>query len=209
LIPYTAPSFNAQAFNCPHCQAYSNQIWHIINRHSRTGTTNVPDLHLALCTHCSQYSLWKNEKVIFPEESGIPMPNADLLEDIKSDYNEARSIVNKSPRGAVALLRLCIQKLCNQLKESGENINNDIANLVKKGLPATIQQALDIVRVIGNNAVHPGQIDLKDDIETANKLFELINLIARIMITEPKEVSKLYESLPEEKRKAIEERDKA
>jgi hypothetical protein len=38
-----------------------------------------------------------------------------------------------------------------------------------------VQQSLDIVRVIGNDAVHPGQIDLTDDIETATKLFVLIN----------------------------------
>lgn len=137
-----------------------------------------------------------------------PLPNSDLREDIKVDYLEARSIVNKSPRGAAALLRLCIQKLCEQLGESGKDINTDIGNLVQKGLHSTIQKSLDIVRVIGNDAVHPGQIDLKDDIDTANKLFELVNLIAQVMITEPKAIDELYTALPESKRKAIEERDK-
>jgi len=146
--------------------------------------------------------------MVYPEESGVQPPNPDLNEDIQSDYSEAKVIVNKSPRGAAALLRLCIQKLCTQLGEKGENINDDIANLVKKGLPARIQQALDTVRMIGNEAVHPGQIDLKDDRDTALKLFKWVNLIANVMITEPKEVEELYETLPEPKRKAIEERDK-
>jgi len=211
LIPYKIPSFKAGAFNCPTCNAYSNQIWHDIIR-TRIGTNehySVGNLFLAMCNHCKTYSLWLDEKIIYPDISGIPMPNPDLNEDIKADYNEARSIVNKSPRGATALLRLCIQKLCEELGESGSNINTDIANLVKKGLPPTIQQALDIVRVIGNNAVHPGQIDLKDDVETANKLFELVNIITHIMITQPKEIEKLYQALPENQRKAIEERDRA
>jgi hypothetical protein len=71
-----------------------------------------------------------------------------------------------------------------------------------------IRLAPDIVRVIGNDAVHPGQIDLRDDRDTATKLFGLVNLIAEKMISEPKHVEALYGSLPESKRKASEERDK-
>jgi len=138
------------------------------------------------------------------------MPNPDLRDDIKDDYKEARSIVNRSPRGAVALLRLCVQKLCEQLGQPGKNINDDIKKLVKEEeLPLDIQRSLDIVRVIGNYAVHPGQMDIKDDVETANKLFELVNIIAQVMITQPKGIKQLYESIPEPKRKEIENRDKS
>ena len=49
--------------------------------------------------------------------------------------------------------------------EKGKDINTDIGNLVKKGLPIKVQESLDILRVIGNEAVHPGQLDLKDDIK--------------------------------------------
>jgi len=59
---------------------------------------------------------------------------------------------------------------------------------MKKGLPQTIQQALDIVRVVENYVIHSGQIDLKDNQEIANKLFGLINIIANVMITQQKEI---------------------
>jgi hypothetical protein len=210
MIPFKAPVFKEESFNCPHCNAYSHQTWYqTTDGHSgHGGYTDIPNLMIAWCARCNQYSLWLHDKMIYPEESGIQLPNPDLRDDIKADYNEARSIVNKSPRGAAALLRLCIQKLCEQLGQSGKNINKDIANLVKEGLPPDIRRTLDIVRVIGNDAVHPGQMDLKDDVETANKLFGLVNLIAQVMITQPNEIKQLYETLPETKRKAIEDRDK-
>lgn len=172
------------------------------------GLTVVGELNLARCTHCNRFTLWFQSKMIYPSETGTPLPNPDLNDDIKTDYMEAREIVNKSPRGASALLRLSIQKVSKQLGKPGKNINDDIASLVKDGLPATVQKALDIVRVIGNNAVHPGQLDLTDNVETAHKLFDLVNLIAQVMITQPKEIEALYGTLPEPQRKAIDDRDK-
>ena len=133
------------------------------------------------------------------------MPNPGLRDDVKDAHNEARSIVNRSPRGAAAPLKLCVRKLCEQLGQPGKKINDDIRKLVKEEeLPPNIQGSLDLVRVIGNCAVHHGQMDIKDDVETANKLFELVNIIAQVMITQPKGIKQFYESLPEHKRKEIE-----
>jgi len=123
------------------------------------------------------------------------------------DYEEASTILDLSPRGAAALLRQAIQRLCVHLGEKGDNINADIAALVEKGLDVRVQQALDVVRVIGNNAVHPGQIDLRDDRATAEKLFGLVNLIAENRISQPKHVAEMFGALPEGARKAIERRD--
>ena len=145
--------------------------------------------------------------MIFPDSIEVPPPNPDLDDDTKKDYNEAASILSKSPRGSTALLRLVIQKLCKQLGESGNNLNDDIGNLVKKGFPDKIQQALDVVRVIGNEAVHPGQIDLRDDNKIASTMFELVNFIAEKTITEPKKIAKLYNSLPNDKLEGIKKRD--
>jgi len=145
--------------------------------------------------------------MVYPEVTAVEAPNPDLPDEIRQDYLEAASIVDKSPGGAAALLRLCIQKLCQELGEPGKNLNTDIRNLVEKGLSPTTQRALDIVRVIGNEAVHPGQMDIKDDPETAHQLFGLVNLIAREMISVPAQIQQFYEKLPESKREAIEKRN--
>lgn len=65
------------------------------------------------------------------------------------------------------------------------------------------------MRVIGNNAVHPGSMDLRDDRATAESLFRLLNLIAEKMISDPKHVDEVYAMLPSGARAAIEARDKA
>lgn len=145
--------------------------------------------------------------MVFPDFAGIEPPNTDMGKEIIADYTEAASILQKSPRGAAALLRLAVQKLCNQLGEPGKDVNTDIGALVSKGLSKTIQQALDALRVIGNESVHPGQIDLRDKPETAKALFKILNKIAETMVTEPKEIKAIYDSLPEEKKKQIENRD--
>ena len=209
LIPYKPPEFQNDGFNCAFCNAYSDQLWgqpHFYAGNAAYGTSH--NFWICRCSRCEKFSIWLDQKLIYPATTTAPPPNTDITADIADDYNEARDILSKSPRGATALLRLCIQKLCKHLGEPGKNINDDIASLVQKGLSPKVQKALDIVRVVGNNAVHPGQIDLKDDIETANRLFGLFNLIADVMITQPKQVDALYESVvPDAQKDAIERRD--
>ena len=86
--------------------------------------------------------------------------------------------------------------------------NDKIASLVQGGLDPKIQKSLDAVRVGGNNAVHPGTIDEKDDTETVYALFGLVNIIADVMISQPKHVDELYQGIvSESQREAIEKRD--
>jgi len=203
-IPYISPKFHESAFNCPLCNAYADQNWHTVTNSNRYVVNN---LNICYCNHCHYFSIWYLQKMIYPDFIGIEVPNNDLSKDIKNDFNEAMSVLHKSPRSAAALLRLCIQKLCIQLGKKGKDLNSDIADLVKNGLSVTIQKSLDSVRVVGNSSVHPGQIDLKDDIETAKMLFKLVNFIAEKMITEPKEIDIFYKKLPENKLKEIEKRD--
>ena len=204
-IPHKEPEFEATAFNCPFCNAYANQNWFGLKAINGAFLENT---RICYCAHCAEYSIWHEEEMIFPNSSGIEPPNDDLNDEIKNDYIEATSIIQKSPRGSAALLRLAIQKLCVQLGEQGKDLNSDIANLVKKGLPAKVQESLDALRVIGNESVHPGTLDMKDDIETATSLFRLVNFIAEKMITEPKEIDAIYNKIPTEKKDQIEKRDK-
>jgi hypothetical protein len=230
---YFPPLLAGGQFHCPHCHVYAKQRWsHLRSQDNGTYTKYNPHNHmvqyeapianmtyigdvvlpeiwsLSQCEHCNEFTIWKTDLMIYPKTIVVPPPNNDLEEDIKSDYMEAANILNESPRSAAALLRLCLQKLCKQLGEKGKNINDDIAELVKKGLNPIIQKSLDALRINGNNAVHPGEIDLSEDTARVIKLFGLINFIAEKMISEPKEIESFYDSLPEKAKNAVEERDK-
>lgn len=208
-VPYTPPSFEVDKFNCPHCKAFAQQYWHNVNmqRYGYGGGSAVEPLRISQCAHCSKICYWLDDKLLYPKTRTAPPPNPDLSDEIKRVYEEAAGIAQESPKGAAALLRLSIQMLCVELGEEGENINKDIRSLVGKGLPVEIQQALDVVRVIGNNAVHPGEIDVDDQPDTVAALFTLINVIADRMITHPKQIAGLYGGLPESVRNAIVKRD--
>ena len=168
---------------------------------------DVGNLHLSECYNCKKIAVWVHGSLVFPPHRSGAAPNVDLPQDLLADFEEARTIVCSSPRGAAALMRLVIQKLCAHLGEKGKNIDDDIASLVSKGLNPLVQKALDVVRVIGNEAVHPGTIDLKDDRDTAVRLFGLVNAIADQMITHPKSVQEMYDQLPSGKLAAIDTRN--
>lgn len=166
------------------------------------------NLNISQCYNCKEITVWVHDQIVYPSTKVEILPNQDLPPHIKRLFEEAREIVGLSPKGAAALLRLSIQHLCKKLGASGKDIDQNIGSLVSKGLNPIVQKALDVVRVVGNEAVHPGKIDLDDNRDTALQLFNLVNLIADQMITHPKQVKELYGNLPADKLKGIEQRNK-
>ncbi|HLZ56856.1 MAG TPA: DUF4145 domain-containing protein [Ktedonosporobacter sp.] len=138
--------------------------------------------------------------------AGIPLPSPKMPAAIADDYNEARAIFGISPRSSAALLRLALQKLCIHLGAPGKNLNDDIGALAEKGFSIQTIQAMDITRVIGNNAVHPGEIDVHADKEAVFNVFGIFNLLINQTIIQPQEIARLSNGLPEDKKKAIEQR---
>ena len=201
------PEAQKDAFNCPHCQAYSVQHWNKLH----TGSGRIPEEHLEFhvgcCARCLKLTIWKKNEMVFPSGGSAPMPNPDMPKDIQGDYLEARAIVERSPRAACMMLRLCIQKICDGKIQGGGDLNEKIRALVKQGLDPQIQQALDSVRVIGGEAAHPLQMDLKDDVKTATALFQIVNYIADWAYTRKKTIEKVFGSLPVGKKDAINDRD--
>ena len=207
MTAYYPPTHDSESFNCPICGVFAHQIWKYLFIHNDHSSRYHPDFKYNTCQRCNDSCYWYKKKMIVPSYASAPLPHIDLPQECVRDYNEARNVLNASPRASFALLRLCIQKLMPLLGQKGHNINEDIAALVKGGLSPKIQQGLDICRVVGNNAVHPGEINLEDDEDLALSLFEIINIIIEELISRPKKISNIYERIPERTKKAIQKRD--
>lgn len=202
------PKHQVPNFHCIHCGVYAMQYWGaFLYKGGSQGYTTHQKLDYCICGHCHKWSVWYEERMIVPSDAPVPPAHPDMPQECIAEYNEARAIVGLSPRAASALLRLALQKLLAVLGEKGKNINDDIASLVSKGLPPQVQQALDFCRVVGNNAVHPGAIDLNDTPEIAHHIFTMMNFIVEDRVSRPKHIASLYAKLPEDARKAIEGRD--
>jgi len=208
-IPYEPPKLKSNAFNCPHCHALSTMFWDGLYAPSEGGSAGYKSgFMVASCRRCKGVQIWEDAKMVYPLESTAPMATADFPKDALIDYNEARNVLMFSPRSACLLLRLCIEKVINELEPGSSDLNEKIGKLVANGLDPGIQKALDSVRVIGGQAAHPLQMDLKDKVDTADSLFSLVNIIVESTISKKKKIDEIYKKLPKEKVDAINDRDK-
>lgn len=211
---YIEPKKELTSYTCPHCNTISQME---TATHSFPSDVQDPKLGwfsavnritIHRCQCCGKKIIWIDDNYVYPDIVAEEA-NSDMPESVRQLYDEAGLIYNKSPRAACALLRLAVDRLCNELGETDRDINKNIGALVEKGLPKSIQQALDVVRVVGNKAVHPGVISFDvDDEATAKMLMHLLNIIVQRMISEPKEIDSLYQGLPESVKESIEKRDK-
>ena len=193
IIGFVGPKFRQDSFTCPHCNCFSQHQWRRIQVNNSFENDAVAAT--SSCLRCRQYCFWKDQSLVWPIKSGVPDPIDGCPDQIKAVYNEAREIFPYSPRASAALLRLAIQMICKGSGLPGKNINEDIGTLVKNGLSTQIQQSLDLVRVVGNNAVHPGQIEIEENREHIEKFFGLVNLIVDVLIVQPSKVSAMFDAL--------------
>ena len=151
--------------------------------------------------------MWVGMRMLLPDVSGYPPVNDDMPNGIKRIYGEAAAVANKSPRAAAALLRLALQELCKSLKCEGDNLQKQIERLAESGkVSSDVIKAADIVRLVGNDAVHPNRvgIDIENDPGIVPALFWFINLIAEKAISEPRrtkeEIAKISAAFPAAKK---------
>lgn len=136
---YIEPQKDKSFFTCPHCNTVSYMEY--AKHHFQTDfvlANLVNILTIARCTNCGKKIIWIDDEYIYPQKQAIE-PNEDMPSSVKSLFEEAGNIYALSPRAACALLRLAIDRLCNELGENDRDINKNIGGLVSRGLPLKIQ----------------------------------------------------------------------
>lgn len=192
---FVPPEYLKNAFNCPHCNVYANQVWGKLDSKIDNHYIRMPDFRVSRCIHCLNFTIWKDGAPVYPATSQMPFPNPDLPDLVLANFQEARAIVNQSPRSAAAILRECLVTLCRHLCGEGKSLDESILHLVNEGLNPKIQQNLELVRTVGAQAVKPGILDDGDDFTAAIRLSQLINIIGTAMISQPKLLDDLNEKI--------------
>lgn len=209
------PAFERPAFNCPICDAYAEMTW----RHPIYPGGGLTCLHTATCGVCKSNSVWLEQPELFgitgdPDDKramiwpsgwdGVPAAD-DMPEAVEGIYDEARAVVQASPRAAAALLRLALERLLNGLYPDASNLNDAIRLAAENGLPRRVVDSMDVLRFNGNAAIH--ELVREDTPETASSLFKVLNIVVRQLITEPREIDELHSALPDGVRDQITRRD--
>lgn len=201
------PHPSVTRYTCPHC--------HVLTSHRRLSVESELDsghpatfgLTVKRCSECQTVAIWKEAKLIYPVGvSTSPPPNPDMPESIRLEYEEARSIAELSPRGAAVLLRFALQKLLQELAGHKGDVDPLIHELEANGMDSRIGNMFHGVRIIGNNAAHPLDIDLNENPALVAASFQLLNYIVDDQISKPKHLDAFYAQLPEDAVKGIEDK---
>lgn len=204
---------------CPHCHKEtgwnSKEIHGSVAAHKQAVIYNtcqicggtsydlcIPDEKNKYVCHFPLIRLWP-----ISTPAVIPPPNPDMPEKCMDIYNEAALVFTYSHRAAAALLRLCLQLLLTEAKIEGKTIDQQIQNLIKSGEDPMSVLCMDICRILGNESVHPGTINLNEDTDTAAILFMFINMATDRLFTAKRKIDAILQKLPEGARKALEDRN--
>jgi hypothetical protein len=150
--------------------------------HPQTVKVKMANLHLSNCHNCNGFAVWVRGRLMFPGR-GEEMPDLDLVE---ADFEEAAAMLNKFPRGATALIHVCIEKLMPLLRKAGKD--EDISSLLRKGLEVEIHQTMEALQVLRKSPVQLTQFNSQEDRETALRFFDsLKEILERRMLKNPNE----------------------
>jgi hypothetical protein len=104
---YAPPVFLATAFHCPRCGVFASQRWfHAAKAVAEGGAFRYLNalredvLAIAECDHCAELSFWHRQAMICPDGGAAPLAHSEMPSDVADDFNEARSVVGKSPKAA-------------------------------------------------------------------------------------------------------------
>ncbi|WP_194192678.1 DUF4145 domain-containing protein [Clostridium chrysemydis] len=152
--------------------------------------TPLKSIDISICENCNNVAIWLDHTLIYPKTLLTEKPIANMPIDIKNIYLEASKIVELSPSSAGALLRLALQNLITYLGYT-DDLDNCIHKLVKKGLDESILAVLESIKVIGNNPIKPGEINLSEKKSDVLILFNVLNYLVKILIKKNKSFLKI------------------
>lgn len=182
------------AYKCPYCNVVCRDDGTITKSVYETFATSGIDrfrfdapgavvLSISRCPNCGGVAIGLVGEGItpyhYPPAGAIHLPGY-IPDAIRSDYMEALSIVNASPKASATLSRRCLQGMIHDYWGIHEkNLNAEISSLRGKVDPSQ-WKAMDALRKVGNIGAHmESDINFIVDVEPeeAQALIKLIELL--------------------------------
>lgn len=114
-------------------------------------------------------------------ESNLEYPSPvswhfSVPEAIKGIYEEATRVKLSSPNAFAAQIRRALEALCADRGSRKGNLQQKLADLVSRGeLPATLAEAADLLRLLGNIGAHASEQSVKlNQVEAIDKFFRAV-----------------------------------
>lgn len=205
------------AFTCLHCglaftETDQNPRTYWMNR--RTIITSRADAHqcvevkIAYCENCGQESVVvRSINGSIGDEAIGKYPNINYTQfpdyvpiAIRSDYQEARQIVELSPKASATLSRRCIQGMIRDRWGVSKSRLADEIDALPDEVPYAHKQALHALRKIGNIGAHMEKdVNLILDVtqEDAEKLCAVVEFLIKEWYVNRHESEELMKTLSE------------
>lgn len=211
------PARDKSAFDCPRCGAYANQDWSVLTRKHFSDPFDDSAVEYgvwrtAQCARCKEWSVWRDDRLMFPVAGLAPLPHPNMPPEAKLLYEEAREVVGISRRAGTALARAALERLLRTLDPGAGNIvlAARIERIIPR-VPESLGQMLTVIRIAGNASLHVN--DEPDDVmvlvldpgetEVVELIFEAINDLVEAQIAKPNKVASLYSKIPESLREKV------
>lgn len=177
----------------------------LLRVHREFRNRDVQNVSISYCFNCNEICLWVVDQMVWPRCATGPEPKLHASPEVRRETEAASHMLDASPRGAAAFLRLATEKLCKELGGSEESAKPEMAPLCQDEVDARVQRVLDAMRIIESNAVPPDHVGVGDTRATAETLSGLVNLICEKMIMEPRHLQALYAKVREGAQNGIEQ----
>ena len=139
------------------------------------------------------------DKIEYPANS---ISTNQVPSDIKSSFEAALKVKAIQPELCMVSLRMVLEAVCNERGAEGKDLEQKIADLVKKGiLPSVYNDACWIIRQLGNKAVHIDTTSQRYKKEVV-KVIDFMQTIINYLYVFPEEVSALKTKIESEKKQA-------
>jgi hypothetical protein len=193
--------------SCPHC---GNLVPHYLKQTEpeATGESGDGDFYVdkgwyavLMCKACSKPSVFVDfwdepgkkwvPQLVYPIPLGAP---EEVPKEIRKVFDEAVSVLHRSPNLCAVGLRKSLEGICNNQKAVGATLSDKIKSLSSRGIiPKALSEMMETSRLFGNIGVRFGESDIS--LDEATSFVQFVMAIFEYVYVAPAKINAAIKSL--------------